>query len=164
MNTEQKTSGFKIKNCLSVLTTLTAIIAFAACNGGHINNNNTPANTSEVASATDTNSSSEPGKTIYQKTCLVCHGASGEGVKGMYPPLAHSDFLLADKNRAIHQVLAGSSATYLVNGSSYNGMMPPQHLSNKQVAAVLNYVYHAWGNNGFTITTAEVKVVKDTIK
>lgn len=125
------------------------------------------ANTADSSNATATDktvSSADAGKTIYQQTCLPCHGSSGEGVQGTYPPLAKSDFLLADKNRAIHQVLEGSSATYIVNGTSYNAMMPPQQLSNEQVAQVLDYVYHAWGNNGPHITAADVKAVKDTIK
>lgn len=129
-----------------------------ACKNANTANNNNPVVSDKTVSSADA------GKTIYQQTCLPCHGSSGEGMQGTYPPLAKSDFLLADKNRAIHQVLTGSSATYTVNGASYNGMMPPQQLSTEQVAQVLDYVYHSWGNNGPHVTAADVKAVKDTIK
>ena len=149
----------RIKRALIVSATvaISSGVWFACKNASTTNNNNTAASDKTVSSA-------DAGKTIYQQTCLPCHGSSGEGMQGTYPPLAKSDFLLADKNRAIHQVLEGSSATYIVNGVSYNGMMPPQQLSNEQIAQVLDYVYHAWGNNGPHVTTADVKAVKDTIK
>ena len=44
-----------------------------------------------------------------------------------------------------------------VNGKEYNSVMPGQHhLSDETVAAILNYVMTAWGNQGDTITTEEV--------
>ncbi|MGP8217381.1 MAG: c-type cytochrome [Bacteroidia bacterium] len=112
------------------------------------------------------NSPLAPGKKVYQTTCVVCHQPDGAGVTGIYPPLAQSDYLLADKNRAIHQVLKGSSGEIKVNGKTFHSLMPPQggNLKDDEIAAVLNYVYHSFGNNGFTITAADVKAVRDTVK
>ena len=47
-----------------------------------------------------------------------------------------------------------------VNGETYNSAMPAQRLSDEDVAAVLNYVYSNWGNNGTTITPEKVKDTK----
>ncbi|NNM94713.1 MAG: cytochrome c [Bacteroidia bacterium] len=129
------------------------ISVFAACNGS----NGSSGSTAGATASTD-------GKTIYQKTCVACHNSDGMGAPGMYPPLAKSDFLLADKYRAIRQLLKGSSTPVTVNGTSYTGMMPPQPLSDEEAAQVLNYVYHAWGNNGFTLNAADIKAVRDTLK
>lgn len=36
---------------------------------------------------------SENGKTLYSSTCVACHGASGEGVKGLGKDLITSEFI-----------------------------------------------------------------------
>ena len=100
------------------------------------------------------------GELIYKQNCLVCHQENGEGMENTFPPLAQSDYLLADKQRAIKQVIQGSSGEITVNGKIYNSTMPPQNLSEEEIAEVLNYVYHSWGNNGELITTDEVKAIK----
>jgi len=147
----------KIPDCFLLF----AILLLASCS-----NSNTSNSTSSSSSSvtTEEKTAYPEGKTVYQKTCITCHEASGNGMQGMYPPLANSDFLLADKYRAIHQVIKGSATKYTVNGTEYNGVMPPQQLSDEEIANVLNYVYHSWGNNGFTLTAAEVKGVRDTLK
>ncbi len=139
--------------CFSFLTFLLLI----SCNDSGTKSTTESMNTTE-------NNAYAAGKTIYQKTCITCHQPDGKGMSGTYPPLANSDFLLADKNRAIAQVLKGSSTTYNVNGTAYSGVMPPQQLNDGDVAQVLNYVYHSWGNNGFTINAIDVKAVRDTLK
>ena len=106
--------------------------------------------TSAPAAATPT------GKDIYNRVCAACHQASGEGVPNVYPPLAKSDYL-ADKVKAIQQVLHGKTGEITVNGKTYNGVMPPQQLNDEEIALVLTYVYGNFGNTGGTVTPAEVK-------
>lgn len=97
------------------------------------------------------------GKTVYSKTCVACHQATGAGVPGAFPPLAKSDYLNADVNRAIKQVIKGSNGPITVNGKKYNTPMPPQALSDQQIADVLTYVYSSWGNSKKVVTVAMVK-------
>ena len=129
---------------------------FSSCGGGNTNNSNTI--------ATLDNSPYAGGRVIYQKTCITCHQADGKGTEGAFPPLAGSDYLLADKFRAIRQVLKGSSTKIVVNGVEYQGVMTPQSLNDSDVAQVLNYVYHSFGNNGFMVSSKDVKTVRDTLK
>jgi mono/diheme cytochrome c family protein len=143
--------------------TFTFINLLVSC-GGNTNNSTQSGQTQSTTSVATENSPYVAGKTIYQKTCLVCHQADGKGVSGTYPPLAGSDYLLADKFRAIRQVLKGSMSKIIVNGTDYQGVMTPQALNDSDVAQVLNYVYHSFGNNGFAVTSSEVKAVRDTIK
>nr|WKN39828.1 cytochrome c [Tunicatimonas sp. TK19036] len=103
------------------------------------------------------------GQEIYQGYCLACHMATGEGIPGAFPPLAKSDYLMADKERSIKQVLQGSQGEMVVNGQTYNGVMPPQPLSDEEVAHVLNYVRNSWGNEGEVVTFAEVQAVRDDL-
>ena len=97
------------------------------------------------------------GKGIYAKTCLACHQANGQGVPNAFPPLAKSDYLNADTNRAIRAVLNGLSGPITVNGKKYNSAMTSQGLNDQQVADVLTYVYSSWGNNKTKVTPAMVK-------
>jgi nitrite reductase (NO-forming) len=96
------------------------------------------------------------GKSVYSTTCYACHQPDGKGLPNVFPPLANSDFLNKDKERAINAVLNGLSGELIVNGKKYNGIMPPQNLNNKQIAVVLAYVYSQWGNSGKTVTEEEV--------
>ena len=96
------------------------------------------------------------GEIVYKKTCLVCHQANGEGLQNTFPPLAKSDYI-TDKSRAIHQVIKGSSGEITVNGAKFNSTMPPQSLTDEEIAQVLTYVYASWGNNGPRVTVDEVK-------
>lgn len=98
------------------------------------------------------------GEGVYTSTCLSCHQADGAGVPGVFPPLAKSDYLMSDPKRAIRTVLHGLEGEIAVNGESYNQQMPSQsHLTDEQVADVLNYVRNNWGNKGPAIKAAQVK-------
>ncbi|MEQ9591526.1 MAG: cytochrome c [Cyclobacteriaceae bacterium] len=111
-------------------------------------------------SQSDLEASMKRGREIYTNNCLTCHMGSGEGIEGVYPPLAKSDYLMADKNRSIQQILEGSIGTMTVNGVKYNGFMTPFNLTDQEVSDVLNYVRNSWGNKGEPITPAEVKALR----
>ncbi len=102
----------------------------------------------------------EKGKRVYTQTCFACHQMNGEGMAGVFPPLAKSDFLLADKDRAIRTVIKGLAGPIKVNGKDYNGVMPPVTLNDEQVAQVLTYVSSDWGNKGDIFTVDEVRKVR----
>jgi mono/diheme cytochrome c family protein len=144
---------------------LFVIAAFVvACNNEQPANNSAPAANTPPAAPVD-NSPYAAGKGVFQRTCIVCHQPDGTGMEGTYPPLAKSDYLLADKFRAIHQVIKGSGYPITVNGKKYTGVMPAQaNLKDDEVAAVLNYVTHNFDNNGYTVTAEDVKAVRDTAK
>ncbi len=97
------------------------------------------------------------GKAIYSKTCIACHQANGQGIPNAFPPLAKSDYLNKDVNRAIKIVLNGLNGPITVNGAKYNSAMTSQGLNDQQVADVLTYVYSNWGNNNTKVTPAMVK-------
>lgn len=97
------------------------------------------------------------GKEIYAAQCITCHLEQGEGIEGTFPPLAKSDYLMADKKRSIQQIIHGASGEIKVNGVMYNGEMPAVDLTDEEVSDVLNYVRNTWGNKGEAVTPAEVK-------
>ena len=101
------------------------------------------------------------GKLIYTKTCFACHQAMGEGIASAFPPLAKSDYLNANVNRAIDIVLNGKTGEITVNGDKYNSVMTKQTLEDDEVADVLTYVYNSWGNNKTNVTVNQVRQVKN---
>ena len=101
----------------------------------------------------------EKGKRVYNQTCFACHQATGLGLPGVFPPLAKSDYLMADKERAIRGIIKGQSGEMTVNGQKFNGVMPPVMINDEQIAQVLTYVRNSWGNEGDIVTVDEVKRV-----
>src|SRR5690554_4381332 len=104
------------------------------------------------------------GKQIYGQTCIACHQAEGQGIPNAFPPLAKSDYLNADVDRAIEAVLFGLSGEINVNGEKYNSIMTAQMISQEEVANVMTYVYNSWGNNKTVVTPEMVKKVKEKRK
>lgn len=97
------------------------------------------------------------GKAVYDSACVACHQADGEGVAGIFPPLANSDFFQERPYEMAHIVLNGRSGEMVVNGKHYNGVMPPQDLSDEDVAAVINYVSVALNSGKPVLTPAQVR-------
>jgi nitrite reductase (NO-forming) len=101
------------------------------------------------------------GKKLFETNCAGCHQAQGQGMAGVFPPLAKSDYLMADKERSIKVVLKGLSGPVTVNGKTYAGMMPPvTHLNDGEVASILTFVRNSFGNKGPQVTPDEVQAVR----
>ena len=102
----------------------------------------------------------EKGKRVYAQTCFACHQPTGLGLPGVFPPLAKSDYLMADKDRAIRGIIKGVTGAITVNGVQFNGVMPPVLLNDEQIAQVLTYVRNEWGNTGDIVTLDDVRRVR----
>ncbi len=97
------------------------------------------------------------GKNIYGNTCFACHQSEGQGIASAFPPLAKSDYLNADVNRAVDAVIFGLTGEITVNGEKYNSVMTSQNLTDQEIADVMTYVYNSWGNNKTVVTPQLVK-------
>ncbi len=100
------------------------------------------------------------GKEVYTTYCVSCHMEEGNGIENVYPPLAKSDYLMADKKRAIQQVLYGANEEMKVNGKTYNAPMTGFELTDEQASDVVNYIRNSWGNKGEAVKPEEVKGVR----
>ena len=100
------------------------------------------------------------GRAIYLQKCVLCHQMKGEGVPGIYPPLARSSYLTPTPDRAIQALCEGLNGEVEVNGRTYAGAMPPQLLDDAGVADVLTFVLQSWGNAGPSITPEQVRDVR----
>ena len=111
------------------------------------------------ASNPTASTTSGAGASVFSNNCSSCHGASGQGVPGTFPPLANNPVVTGDPNKVIGIVLGGLNAPITVNGQSYHGMMPSWKgtLSNKDVADVITYIRGSLGNNkASAVTEAQV--------
>ena len=106
------------------------------------------------------------GKEAYEAVCARCHGATGEGQPGLYPPLANSRWLTGNPEVPIRIVTNGLAGPIKVRDQDYNGNMVAQRAafnSDAEMAAALNYARGAWGNQAAVqISAADVTAVAPT--
>lgn len=93
------------------------------------------------------------GESTYAN-CMGCHQATGMGIPPVFPPLAgHLPNIAAKeggREYLINILLFGLQGEISVLGETYNGAMPSwTSLSDEQIAAVVNYQLHSWGNDAF---------------
>lgn len=109
---------------------------------------------------------SAPALRIYQRACLSCHGAEGQGKPGLYPPLAEVDWVNAPKpDRLIRIVLQGIAGPIEVNGKPWPTPTPfmPGHaatLKDEEIATLLTWLRRSMGNHAPVISAAEVASIR----
>ncbi len=91
---------------------------------------------------------------------MQCHLPNGKGTKGIFPPLDGADWLTEKREESIHAVKFGQSGEIVVNGITYNNVMPPMGLSDREVADVMNYIMNSWSNTqDKMVSIEEVKAI-----
>lgn len=101
--------------------------------------------------------------------CAVCHGVKGEGLAGVYPPLAGSDWVNGSEEPLIKTLLHGLQGPIRVSGKEYSAAaMPgfgqfarsPFNWDDAKIARVLTYIRQAWGNNSAAVVTETVTRIR----
>ena len=107
----------------------------------------------------------QQGAKIYEKHCKDCHGASGQGSPGIYPPLAgNRGVTMTPPVNAVRSVLNGGYPPSTAGNPRPFGMPPfAQVLRGEEVALVLSYIRNAWGNRAGLVTAAEVDKSREGI-
>lgn len=128
------------------------------------------ANAGETAAAGTTDGSSgaagsaaiafdrELGASVYGSSCSSCHQANGQGMPGVFPPIAGDPVVTAeDPTEHVSIVLNGLHGKE-INGVAYVSPMPAFGglLSDEQIAAVINYQRTSWGNDAPLVAAEEV--------
>lgn len=112
------------------------------------------------------------GKAIYttKAACSACHGADGEGLDNLGPPLDQSEWVTKSPERLTKILLHGMVGPLTVNGVKYNpalampGLNENNTITNQDLADVMNYIRNSW-NNKAPVTTAEsVKKIRSATK
>jgi len=101
------------------------------------------------------------GAKVFESKCMICHQPDGNGISALFPPLAGSDYLLVDKQRALRNIRHGFNDSLTVNGIIYKKYkMPVPEITDQQLAYVMNYILNSWGNRGGLITLADITATK----
>lgn len=98
------------------------------------------------------------GAAIYKAKCQNCHGANGEGLSSLIPPITDTAYLLKNRKQLACFVKYGIKETIItVKGKAYEGAMPANvDMPAIDVAKVLTYVTNSFGNKMETILVGEV--------
>jgi mono/diheme cytochrome c family protein len=109
-----------------------------------------------------TNDAAVAGQKIYGANCSACHGASGAGVPGAFPPLAGNPMVTGSPDKVIAAVKNGLTGAMTVSGKTYSGAMPAWKgkLSTTDIADVITYIRSSWGNEADAVTEAQVEASK----
>jgi glucose/arabinose dehydrogenase/mono/diheme cytochrome c family protein len=102
----------------------------------------------------------ERGRGLYIRNCFVCHQYNGQGIPGVFPPLAKSDLIATNLELCIKALCEGLSGELVVLGRKYNGSMPAIALNDAEVSDVFTYVLNSWGNAGGGVSAATVAEVR----
>lgn len=102
------------------------------------------------------------GGAIYAARCTACHQATGQGLPGVFPPLAGSEWVAGKPGTLAAILLHGINGTIKVKGQSYQGAMPAfgASLGDAEIAAVLTHIRSQWGNAAGPIGTDTVAEVR----
>lgn len=103
------------------------------------------------------------GQKLYNTHCASCHGDQGQGIEHAYPALAGNRAVqLLDSSNLIQSVLHGGFAPVTLSNAEPYGMPPfVLQLADSDIAQVLSFVRHAWGNQASPITAHEVNRLRD---
>ena len=125
---------------LFFLVPIACILAFAQCGSGDDN-------------------IYKQGKVLYTRFCANCHQDNGEGLRGLVPPLAKSDYLTPHRNELACMIRKGLKDNIVVNGVTYGTqeMTGLKDFTEFEIANILNYVSTTWGNSEKIWTVEEVR-------
>lgn len=94
------------------------------------------------------------GESVYQASCVSCHGANGEGIQGVFPAITGSKVATGD---------VAAHIDIIMNGKPGTAMMPfVSQLSDEDIASVVTYQRNALGNNvGDVVLPADIKALRN---
>jgi mono/diheme cytochrome c family protein len=88
------------------------------------------------------------GLTLYRNNCSSCHGADGDGIELVAPPLKNSEYVTGSTSRLAMIILNGVEGPIHVNGQLYNlnNTMPTfaNNLTDDQVADIIRFVHNSF--------------------
>lgn len=104
------------------------------------------------------------GAQVFSTQCIACHQVTGQGIPGVFPPLAGSEWATGKERLIVQILLHGIEGRIVVKGASYAGAMPNfgAKLNDAEIAAVASYVRSQWGNSASAISPATVTAERGT--
>jgi mono/diheme cytochrome c family protein len=95
------------------------------------------------------------GSVIYQNKCQNCHGANGQGLLALIPPLTDSIYLKNNKHVLACYIRDGLKGKITVAKKEFEGQMPANDFAPVDIAEVLTYVTNSFGNKMGVVTSQQ---------
>lgn len=93
------------------------------------------------------------GEALFRQNCASCHGATGAGVPGLFPPLAANPHV-DDAAYVAGVIRNGRSGPIEVAGTTYDGQMPAfANLSDAEIEAIVSHLQTGLPAAGAPTTT-----------
>lgn len=93
------------------------------------------------------------GKKVYEKSCQVCHGATGAGIPGVFPAITGGKFAIGPAKAHLNMVMNGKAGTAM---QAFKGQ-----LSDADIAAVVTFERNGLGNKADDIIQpSQVKALR----
>ncbi len=109
------------------------------------------------------------GAAIFRSVCQTCHGADGNGIKSLAPPLNKSEWVTGNTNKLLAIILYGLSGPVKVAGKVYKapeiaGEMPGignnTDYKDEDISELVNLIRNSWSNKASKITADDVKKIR----
>ena len=97
------------------------------------------------------------GAMLYAEYCQVCHRADGKGVPRIFPALdANSAVIARDADSVLQITMNGGRMPKTPHDRMAFTMPEFKHLSDSDIAEIVNYVRNSWTNQAPEINTTDV--------
>jgi mono/diheme cytochrome c family protein len=99
------------------------------------------------------------GAALYAANCAACHQPTGQGLAGVFPPLAGDPVVNApDPSEHISTILDGKLGS-TIGGVTYASPMPAFKgiLNDVDLAAIVNHERTSWGNAATLVSPSDVE-------
>lgn len=98
------------------------------------------------------------GPQLYTSNCAACHGATGGGVPGAFPALSGDPVITAKDPQAHIRIVLHGLEGKTIGGKPFSAQMPEfGHLSDTDIAAIIDHERTSWGNAAPIVTPADIR-------
>ncbi|MEM9920378.1 MAG: cytochrome c [Bacteroidota bacterium] len=98
------------------------------------------------------------GEGLYLHYCASCHMEEGQGLKGLFPPIAGSDYLEANIDQLSCIIKNGLVGEIVVNGRTYDQpMLAIKDINDIEIANLINFINYKWRNVETYISPEDVR-------
>lgn len=104
----------------------------------------------------------QPGRFSYVAACAGCHGAKGEGIPNVAPPMHGNTAVLMDSPTNLLTAILHGIPTQTFAGNQRMYAMPgfADRMSDEEIAALTTWMRAQWGGLDKAVTAAQVNAIR----
>lgn len=108
---------------------------------------------------------SDPGAILYVEHCYTCHRADGDGVPRIFPALNLNSAVIANNAQSVIQVTLEGGKMAATPADRMAFTMPAfNHLSDDEVAIIVNFIRNSWNNTAPEIEAKDVAEIREFLR